>query len=62
MTASREIQYLIQYILRLLIASINAIFLASDRRFARLGLGILAFNYVVGGVFGLVSFAVLKNE
>lgn len=50
MTANREIQYLIQYLLLLVIASINAIFLASDRRFARLGVGILAFYVVVGGV------------
>lgn len=50
MTANREIQYLIQYLLLLLIASINAIFLASDRRFARLGVGILVLYVVVGGV------------
>lgn len=50
MTTNREIQYLIQYLLLLLIASINAIFLASDRRFARLGVGILVLYVVVGGV------------
>lgn len=50
MTTNHEIQYLIQYLLLLLIASINAIFLASDRRFARLGVGILVLYVVVGGV------------
>lgn len=50
MTTNREIQYLIQYLLLLLIASINAIFLASDRRFARLGVGILVLYVVVGRV------------
>ncbi|MDU4242127.1 MAG: hypothetical protein E7I22_05120 [Bifidobacterium longum] len=50
MTANREIQVLIQYLLLLLIASINTIFLARDRRFVRLGVGILAFYIVVGGV------------
>ena len=50
MTTNHEIQYLIQYLLLLLIASINALFLASDRRFARLGVGILVLYVVVGGV------------
>jgi hypothetical protein len=50
MTANREIQVLIQYLLLLLIASINTIFLARDGRFVRPGVGILAFYVLVGRV------------